>query len=73
MLRKTRRGYTETPPSRCDGCGEVFVAGKVLVGVRHCQCIEVRMHRSFHCRRCGADTFVPALVPACRAVDFDGR
>lgn len=72
-LRETRRGYAETPPDRCEGCGEVFAPRKVLVGVKHCQCAEVRFHRSFHCRRCGADTFVPALGPQCRAVSFAAR
>lgn len=73
MLRTTRRGYAETPPDRCGGCGEAFEAWKVLVGVRHCQCAEIRLHRSFHCRRCGADTYVPELGAQCRAVNLDGR
>lgn len=73
MLRRTRRGFEEISPARCMSCGGEFGPGKVLIGVRHCACMEVRIHREHHCLRCGADTFTPPMGPDCRPQSLDGR
>lgn len=72
-LRRTRRGYEEIPPSCCEACGTPFTAGQVLVGVAHCSCSEVRLHRSHSCLKCGEVTFTPPMGSSCRPQSLDGR
>ena len=70
-LRRTRRGYEEVPPPRCEACGADFRPGHVLVGIQHCSC-EVSMHRSHRCP-CGKETLTPPAVERCRPFSLDGR
>ena len=70
-LRRTRRGYEEVPPPRCESCGVDFLPGHVIVGIQHCSC-EVNLHRS-HRHTCGHVTLTPPAGGQCRARSLDGR